>query len=95
MDAYTSKQLSAAVAFGGVETLEKERAALVREREKVAATRLGPRITHLTPEAWAALDTDRQRAIAEQVLSAVLLRPATMRSNRFDPTRVEPVWRQA
>jgi len=95
MDAYTSKQLSAAVAFGGVETLEKERAALVRQREKVAATRLGPRITHLTPEAWAALDTDRQRAIAEQVLSAVLLRPATMRSNRFDPTRVEPVWRQA
>lgn len=95
MDAYTGKQLSAAVAFGAVETLEKERSALVRQREQAAATRLGPRIAHLTPDGWAALDTDRQRAIAEQLLSAVLLRPATRRGNRFDPTRVEPVWRQA
>jgi len=91
MAAYTSKQPSAAVAFGAVETLEKQRSALVWQREQVAATRLGFRITHLTLEARGSLDTDRQRGIAEQVLPAVLLRPTARRVNRFDPTRVEAV----
>lgn len=93
MQAFTQRRLSGAVAFGAVEALEAERDGLVNQREQAAARRVGPVLTHLTPEAWSALDTDRQRAIAEQLLSAVLLRPTTARTNRFNPTRVEPVWR--
>ena len=63
MGAYTGNRLSAAAAIGAVEALEKERGALVRQREKV--------------------------------LSAVLLRSGHPWGNKFDPTRVEPEWKQA
>ncbi len=94
MAAFRERRLSGGTVFAAVERLEAERDAL-RKQQATGAKPAGPRLTQMTPEAWSALDTDRQRAIAEQLFEAVLLRPATTRGNKFDVTRVEPVWAAA
>jgi DNA invertase Pin-like site-specific DNA recombinase len=43
--------------------------------------------------AWAALPLTRQRAIIVAVLDRAIVRPAVRGLTRFDPDRVEPVWR--
>lgn len=75
MDAFTARRLSAAVVFGAVETLEAERDALVLQHDQETARFAGPALSILTEDTWNALDTDRQRAIAEKLFEAVLLRP--------------------
>jgi site-specific DNA recombinase len=44
-------------------------------------------------EAWADLPLTRQRAIVASVLDRVTIRPAVPGRNRFDPERLDPVWR--
>jgi hypothetical protein len=44
-------------------------------------------------EAWKDLPLDRQRAIVEAVLDRATVLPAVRGRARFDPDRVEPVWR--
>lgn len=44
-------------------------------------------------DAWAALPLSRQRAIVAAVLDRALVRPAVRGRTRFDPDRIEPVWR--
>ena len=44
-------------------------------------------------ESWAELPLTRQRAIVASVLDRVTIRPAVPGRNRFDPGRLEPVWR--
>ncbi len=43
--------------------------------------------------AWADLPLTRQRAIVAAVLDRAVIRPAVRGRTRFDPDRVEPVWR--
>lgn len=43
--------------------------------------------------AWADLPLTRQRAIVASVLDRITVRPAVRGRNRFDPDRLEPVWR--
>lgn len=42
---------------------------------------------------WADLPLTRQRAIVEAVLDRAVIRPAVRGRTRFDPDRVDPVWR--
>jgi DNA invertase Pin-like site-specific DNA recombinase len=42
---------------------------------------------------WGELPLTRQRAIVAAVLDRAIVRPATRGRTRFDPDRVEPVWR--
>jgi DNA invertase Pin-like site-specific DNA recombinase len=44
-------------------------------------------------EAWEGLPLTRQRAIVASILDRVVVGPATRGRNRFDPDRLEPVWR--
>jgi hypothetical protein len=44
-------------------------------------------------EAWQDLPLDRQRAIVDAVLDRAIIRPAVRGRARFDPDRIEPVWR--
>lgn len=43
---------------------------------------------------WPTLAIEQRRAIIQSVLEAVVVKPAAKRGGRFDPTRVEVVWRQ-
>jgi hypothetical protein len=42
---------------------------------------------------WSSLNLDRQRAIVQTVVHHVVIHPAQRKTNRLDPTRVEPIWR--
>jgi site-specific DNA recombinase len=44
-------------------------------------------------ERWSGLDLSRQRAIVEAVLDRATVLPAVRGRNRFDPDRVDPLWR--
>jgi hypothetical protein len=39
------------------------------------------------------MDTDRRRAAAERALQAVYVNKATRLGNRFDFSRLDPVWK--
>lgn len=42
---------------------------------------------------WATLPLSRQRAIVAAILDRAIVRPAVRGRTRFEPDRVEPVWR--
>jgi hypothetical protein len=44
-------------------------------------------------QSWAELPLSRQRAIVAAVLDRAVIRPAVRGRTRFDPDRVDPVWR--
>jgi site-specific DNA recombinase len=91
MDAYAVGKLSAAVTFPRVAELESEQAALLSER---AAWDGGAQtVVTVKPAELERLDLDRQRAIAEQLLDAVVVAKADRRGAPFSPERVEFVWR--
>lgn len=93
MAAYREKRLSASIVFGTVADLEAERDELGAERQAyeadLADRSSGP--TEMTPEDWDALsdDLDRKRAIIGRHIEAVIIQPATKRTNKFDEDRVE------
>lgn len=89
--AYLAKQMSASSAFPLIQALEEEQAVL---RAQASEWTEHQPSAALSAEGWDALDTDQRRTIIEQVLEAVLVRPATTRGNRFDLSRLEPVWRR-
>lgn len=93
MSAFTAGRLTGAVVFPAVEELESERDRLRAERRTVEAAAALPELQRMDRAGWDALDTERQRAVVESLLSAVLIRPATHRGNTFDFERVEFVWK--
>ena len=93
MTAFRENRLSAAITFPQVEQLEARRDELEAQRASFIDATAGPEIRPLSAAEWAAMDTDRQRAIVERNLSAVLIKPATKGGNRLDLSRVVPVWR--
>lgn len=54
-------------------------------------------LAEVTPglrDRWAALSVDRKRTILLAVFDRVIVHPATKMGPRFDPDRVEPIWRE-
>lgn len=93
MDGFTAGRLSSGVVFAAVERLEAERDELQTQRNEWSAVHAGPAVADVTPERWEEMDTDHRRAVIERLFAAVIVRPATRKSNRFDASRLEPVWR--
>lgn len=95
MGAYNEGDLSAAVVFPQVSALESEQTTLERERSVWAAenVRVGP--STADPMAFDGLDVDRQRAVCESLMEAIIIKPATARGARWTPDRITYVWRNA
>jgi len=60
------------------------------EAERPAAA---PRPITATPDAFPGLDLDRQRAIVDTLVEAVVVAKAKHRGARWTPDRLEVVWR--
>ncbi len=94
MAAFTAGELTGAVVFPAVSKLEAQ-ADELREaratwlREQAFIVNRPENVTTVWPE----LDVDRQRAVIDSVISAVVVKPAAKKGGRFDPSRVEVVWR--
>ncbi|KUO18418.1 recombinase family protein [Streptomyces dysideae] len=68
-------------------------AALVKERTAYAKKHATPKSTNMV-ETWPSLEVEQRRAIAAEMFEAIILMPATKGSNRFNPERLQVVWRQ-
>lgn len=95
MASFKAHELSAEVVFPAVKELEAERDQLRSERRRIEATGVGPGLDGIDQGVWDRMSTDQRRAAVAKLLDAVLVRPATRRSNQFDPDRVEFVWHDA
>ncbi|GAA2910692.1 DNA invertase Pin-like site-specific DNA recombinase [Microbacterium keratanolyticum] len=93
MASFTAHELSAEVVFPAVSRLEKERDQLRAERRRIQAAEAAPDLSSVDRARWAKMSMDARRGVVESLLGAVLVRPATRGGNRFDPDRVEFVWR--
>ena len=93
MAVYRNKGISATTAFGNVAKLEESLAPVVAERDALLAETALSAPEALDADAWEAMDTDRRRAAAERALHTVYVRKATKLGNRFDVSRLDPVWR--
>lgn len=88
MAAYTSGVLTGAVVFPQVSALEAEQARLERERPA------GPPLpVRASAESFPRLDLDRQRAVVEALVEAVVVAPAARRGAPWTPDRLQVVWR--
>lgn len=90
MAAYTSGVLTGAVVFPQVSALEAEQARL--ERERPAGP---PAPLRASAESFPRLDLDRQRAVVEALVEAVVVAPAARRGAPWTPDRLQVVWRSA
>lgn len=94
MDAYSSGKLSASIAFPRVAELEAEQAVLLGNRTEWDGGRPAA-ASSVEPAELQRLGIDRQRAIAEQLLEAVVVTKADRRGAPFSAERLEFVWRDA
>jgi site-specific DNA recombinase len=69
-----------------ITALDKERMAHVRKNAK-------PKMTNIE-ERWPSLELEQQRAIVAEVFEVIILHKATKGANRFDPARLQPIYRQ-
>jgi DNA invertase Pin-like site-specific DNA recombinase len=88
MDAFSSGVLSGAVVFPQVAALEAEQARL--ERDRPAGP---PAPLRATAATFPRLDLDRQRAVVESLVEAVVVSPAERRGAPWTPDRLTVVWR--
>ena len=88
MDAYQGGVLSGAIVFPQVSALEAEQRKLERERPTKVA---GPRVA--SADDFTHLDMDKQRAVVESLVEAVVVTKAERRGAPWTPDRVEVVWR--
>lgn len=90
MNAYGSRELSSEVVFPQVAKLEAEATRLRADKEVWLRETVRPvTVSGAWPE-----DVQRQRAIIESLIVAVVIRPAVKMGNKFQPERVEPpVWK--
>ena len=95
MKAYGDGTLSSDVVFPAVHRLEQrinelsdERADWLRRQVAVTSRPADVRAD------WPDLTVEQRRSIIQSVLEAVVVKPAARTGGRFDPTRVEVVWRQ-
>jgi hypothetical protein len=83
-----SGTVSGAVTWPAISDRDAEQAKLERERP-TAPTRL----VVASAEAFPSLDLDRQRAIVDALVEAVVLAKAERRGSPSTPDRLEVVWR--
>lgn len=88
MQAFNSAVLSGAIVFPQVQALETEQAKLERERPSTAR-----RLVVASAEAFPTLDLDRQRAVVDELVEAVVVAKAERRGAPWTPDRLEVVWR--
>jgi site-specific DNA recombinase len=88
MAAFNGGVLSGAVVFPQVQALEAEQARLEGERPAAA-----PRPVTASPDAFPGLDLDRQRAVVEALIEAVVVAKAPHKGARWSPDRLQVVWR--
>jgi hypothetical protein len=93
MAAYRAKQIPARLAFANASQLEESRDAAIAERDALEADLTADAPGAIDAEMWAAMDTARRRAAAERVLDAVYVAKAGRRTNVFDTTRLDPLWK--
>ncbi len=94
MAAFSAGDLSSETVFPAVTKLENEANQLRSDRaswlrDQVA---LANRPTNVATS-WPTLTLDERRAVVGQVLQSVVVKPAEKKGGRFDPRRVEVVWR--
>ena len=53
----------------------------------------GDLVAKVGPEDWDDMTVDKRRAYVEEEITAIVVRPAAQRSNRFDYKRLSIVWR--
>lgn len=95
MTAYSNGTLSSDVVFPAVHRLEKMIDDLADDRADWLRRQVAVTNRPADVEAdWPTLAIEQRRAIIQSVLEAVVVKPAAKRGGRFDPTRVEVVWRQ-
>lgn len=93
MAALRSRAITAATALPNVTKLEESLAPVLAERDALLAETALSAPETLDADAWEAMDVDRRRAAAERLLQVVVVHKATKRGNRFDCSRLDPVWR--
>jgi site-specific DNA recombinase len=99
------EELSLAYGNGEISMVEWRTAREPIEQRLTVARKQLARVTHTTvlegligdaaalEHAWESLDLSRQRAILSAVLDHVVVGPARRGYNRFDESRLRPVWR--
>lgn len=93
MGEYNAGRLSGAVVFPQVAKLENEQAELSADRDRYIAATATPDLRRADPAKFPDLDTDRQRAILEELLEAVVIAPSR-KGAPWSPGRITHVWRQ-
>lgn len=91
MTAFNAGQLSGSVVFPQVEQLENEQAELRSERAKHvedAAVSMPANVDNFDT-----LNVDRQRAVVEAVVDAVVVAPASRRGEQWSTDRLNIVWK--
>jgi len=92
MEQYSEGTLSKDVVFPTVQKLEDQVARLRTEKADWVRGQVAVRPTTNAVEAWPTMEVDQQRAVIASVLHAVVVKPGK-RGGRFDPDRIEPIFR--
>jgi site-specific DNA recombinase len=94
MDAYTSGAMGKDTVFPAVAQLEAEVKTLNTERAEFLKRQVTSRREPVdVASEWPTMDMDKKRAVVASVLQAVVIKPSERKGGRYNPDRVEPVWR--
>ena len=87
------REIRAGIYVSTLEALESDRDGLKADRALFHADTAAPVHADVIQKGWEGLSLERQRQVVRSVLTAVLIHPARSRGAKFDPERVEPVFR--
>ncbi|MFM9793338.1 recombinase family protein [Streptomyces turgidiscabies] len=79
--------------FPKIRKVEGQIAELVKERAAHARRHAAPKTTDIV-SSWPSLVVEQKNNICGELIEAIILQPATKGSNRFNPARLQVVWRQ-
>jgi hypothetical protein len=95
-DYYVHRRITAGQ-FHRASAALNDQVASLRARLAASTTRRAVTSTIRTSEdlaaAWAGMDLDQRRAVLDQFVEAVVIHPAVQARGRFDPERLEVLWR--
>jgi len=94
---YKKRRISGGRYFSLLEDLEAEERKLINERKRHEAHRQSQRAAVANLRAkWEdpAFTLDQRQAAVAESLVAVIIHPVGLSSTRFDPAKIEPVWRE-
>ncbi|WP_390479577.1 zinc ribbon domain-containing protein, partial [Frankia casuarinae] len=92
MAAYDAGELDGKYVFPRVQEKEEQIAKLREEQTAWLREHSGPRSTNVA-EAWPSLEVEQRRAVIASVIEAVVLRRPDRPRSKFDPERLEVVWK--